>query len=74
MSALLEEKELAEAGEFLSKYVAEHRDSQDSVLVRPNCYCMTADEIEGEIIDLVLAYLSKRYFIIFFIVKVFNIV
>ena len=74
MSALLEEKELAEAGEFLSKYVAEHRDSQDSALVRPNCYCMTADEREGEIIDLVLAYLSKRYFIIFFIVKVFNIV
>lgn len=60
MSVELDENELAQAIDFLSKYVADHDGSEDSVLVRPNCYCMTEDEIEGEILDLVLNYLSKR--------------
>ena len=61
MSVHLEEHELSEAVAFLSKYLADHDGSDDTVLVRPNCYCMTKDEIEGEILDLVLTYLSKRY-------------
>ena len=67
MSIQLEEKEVREAIGFLSKYIAEHDGSDDAVLVRPNCYCMTKDEIEGEILDLILSYLSRRYFLEFYI-------
>ena len=60
MSVQLEGKEQTEALGFLSKYIADHDGSDDTVLVRPNCYCMTKDEIEGEILDLILTYLSRR--------------
>ena len=60
MSVHLEGQELSEAVAFMSKYLADHDESDDTVLVRPNCYSMTKDEIEGEILDLVLTYLSKR--------------
>ena len=61
MSIALDEKELTEVKAFLSQYVSDHAESNDSALVRPNCYCMTQEEIEGEIMDLVLTYLSRRY-------------
>ena len=61
MSIALDEKELTEVKAFLSQYVSDHEESNDSALVRPNCYCMTQEEIEGEILDLVLTYLSRRY-------------
>ena len=61
MSVTLDEKELTEAKAFLSQYVADHEESNESALVRPNCYCMSLEEIEGEILDLVLTYLSRRY-------------
>lgn len=60
MSVQLEEKEQTEAVNFLCQYVADHDGTDDAVLVRPNCYCMTKDEIEGEILDLVLTYLTRR--------------
>ena len=61
MTLPLTEAELAETRRFLSEYVEQHREvTDDTVLIRPNCYCMTEEEMEGEIIDLVLTYLSRR--------------
>ncbi len=66
MSEAFTEEDLSLAKEALAKYVEEHCKEVDPVPLRPNCFCMTEEEIEGEVIDLVLSYLSKRYFIIEF--------
>ncbi len=61
MSEPFTEEELTKAREVLALYVEDHQQAGDVVPLRPNCFCMTEEEIEGEVIDIVLSYLSRRY-------------
>ena len=56
----LTDTDLEEVKQFLAKYVEDHPEFDDQVHVRPNCFCMTKEEFEGEVLELVTSYLTRR--------------